>query len=162
MKVMVTQRIVNYDTKLNVTGASYSTTLPLDTTPLEIAYEVMCIIAQDIGGDLSGLSADIGQNCYSFSVSGEPKNIADKQFTIDIDLNELGRDETADERLGTVSENVRQAVTSWFATWLGGASIHDVYYVAEGVKVIGATTKGVAREHVFPYNADRHIVNDLR
>lgn len=99
-EILITQMSINYDKKLNVTSVSYATTIPT-SVPLELAYNIIQNVVkrtfyytEDVNnanrsrGTLEGITEDIGQERYCFSVGNNPKNIDKREFKLEIDLAE--------------------------------------------------------------------------
>lgn len=99
-EIIVTQMSINYDKKLNISSVSYSTTIPT-SVPLELACDIIQSIvnstfyytvnvnnANRSRGTLEGITEDVGQEHYCFSVGNNPKNIDKKELVFSIDLDE--------------------------------------------------------------------------
>lgn len=89
-EVKATLTAIMYDDKQRVRGVSYSTTIPT-SLPISISTEIISDMIKlhlshvekingtsKIYGRLSGITANLTQECYSFSVDGQPRQLLEK------------------------------------------------------------------------------------
>ena len=95
-EVKATLTAIMYDDKQRVRGVSYNTTIPT-SLPIEVASEIISDMVKlylthtekingtlKMCGRLSGITASLTQECYSFSVDGQPKQLLET-ITYDYD-----------------------------------------------------------------------------
>ncbi len=86
-EIKATLTAIYYDDKERMTGLSYNTTIPT-SLPISIANEIIYdIVESNLShienvngspkkyGKLSGVTANLTQECYCFSVTGTPRQL---------------------------------------------------------------------------------------